>query len=333
MVRTIFADVAGVARFDPGRTDRTARRGVALVGHDRGRTNDAREFRIDRMIGRRSPVPPISFAFTSPLKSIARPVTNWPELSLAQCADFCYVLVMNDFDKDQVLQWYGWLEDELLEILKYIPPSEQNLETFSPRLASLIIETCGLLDSVLRQVSDEVSIIDGKRVPRRNLDIRHYSKLYANRYQLPPAKSILLITPARYIAPFEEWNIVTEVGDYNPLGWWQIHTKLKHDRIANLRKAKLNVAIDSLCALHLIVGTLKEFARAVLARGWITGRKWSPELTIETLEGGGFGSLLVESKLFVIARGEEKFPERIEDFHPGLFNASERVIDFFGRSY
>lgn len=39
---------------------------------------------------------------------------------------------MDDFDKDQVLQWYEWLEDELLDILKYIPPAGQNLDTFSP---------------------------------------------------------------------------------------------------------------------------------------------------------------------------------------------------------
>lgn len=40
----------------------------------------------------------------------------------------------------------------------------------------------------------------------------------------------------------------------------------------------------------------------------------------------------MESKLFVVGRGQEKFPDKIEDFHPGLFSASERVIDFFGRS-
>jgi hypothetical protein len=240
---------------------------------------------------------------------------------------------MDDFDKDQVLQWYGWLEDELLDIFKYIPPTEQNLETFSPRLASLIIESCGLLDSVLRQVSGEVSIVDGKRVHRHDLDIRDYARLYADRYQIPSAKSILLITPPRYISPFEEWTTLITGGDYKPVGWWRTHTELKHDRIANLKNARLKCAIESLCGLHLIVSTLPEFGRTVLARGWIPGKKTSPQTTIEILEGFGSGSLLVESKLFVISRGNEKFPQRIEDFHPSLFNASERVTDFFGRFY
>ena len=46
-------------------------------------------------------------------------------------------------------------------------------------------------------------------------------------------------------------------------------------------------------------------------------------------------SLLVESKLFIVARGFTKFPDRIENFYPEQFEfgASERIIDFFGHSY
>ena len=40
-------------------------------------------------------------------------------------------------------------------------------------------------------------------------------------------------------------------GEYKSPTWWQIYNKLKHDRIANLRKAQLEVAIESLCGLHL----------------------------------------------------------------------------------
>jgi hypothetical protein len=77
---------------------------------------------------------------------------------------------MEEFDKDQVLQWYGWLEDELLEILKYIPPADPNLATFSPQIATLIIESCGLIDSVLRQISPDLASVDGKSKLRKELD-------------------------------------------------------------------------------------------------------------------------------------------------------------------
>jgi len=86
---------------------------------------------------------------------------------------------MDDFDKDQVLQWYTQLEEELLGVLKYIPPAKQNLAAFSPRLASVIIESCGLLDSILRQVSPDPAVLDGRSKPKKDLDIVDHAKLYA----------------------------------------------------------------------------------------------------------------------------------------------------------
>jgi hypothetical protein len=245
---------------------------------------------------------------------------------------------MDDFDKDQVLQWYGWLEDELLEILKYIPPADPNLETFSPRLASLIIESCGLLDSILRQISPDPATVDGKSKPRKDLDIVDYAKQYAVKFEIAAAKSIVLISPPRYLIPFSPWLGLLLGGEYQSPSWWRIHNDLKHDRIANLRKAQLEVAIQSLCGLHLMIATVPEFASAVLRRGWVPGSALAPRFRLEILEGtmpGTTLSLLVESKLFIVARGFAKFPDRIEDFYPGQFDfgASERIINFFWRSY
>ena len=96
----------------------------------------------------------------------------------------------------------------------------------------------------------------------------------------------------------------------------------------------METAIESLCGLHMTIAKLPDFARAVLARGWIPGQKFAPKITIDLLEGQSWAqtlNLLVESRLFVVARGREKLPANIEDFEPGDFQASERVIDFFGR--
>ena len=142
-----------------------------------------------------------------------------------------------------------------------------------------------------------------------------------------------MITPPRYLSPFDSWIDLLSGGNYRPTTWWRTHTDLKHDRIANLDRAQLEVVIESLCGLHLMIVTLPEFARAVLARGWVLGKKTNPESTIKILEGARSESLLVESKLFAVARGPETLPDQIGDFHPSLFNASERVLDFFGRFY
>jgi len=56
-----------------------------------------------------------------------------------------------------------------------------------------------------------------------------------------------MLTPPRYLTPFSAWVALLSGSGYQPATWWRIHTDLKHDRIANLKKATLEVAIDSLC--------------------------------------------------------------------------------------
>jgi hypothetical protein len=238
---------------------------------------------------------------------------------------------MDDLDKDLVLQWYESLEDQLLDVIKYVPPDGQNLKNYSPKLASIIVEACGLLDSILRQITSDPAMVNGKTIPRKNLDIVHYAKLYASKFELPALTSILLISPPRYLCPFAGWAGVASGGSYNALSWWSIHAELKHDWIPNLKKAWLEVAIDALCALHQIIAAVPELGRAVLRRGWVPGKKISPQFAIEILEGKSNVTLLVERKLFVVTRGQHKFPAKIEDFRPSQYDGSERLIDFFGR--
>jgi len=128
------------------------------------------------------------------------------------------------------------------------------------------------------------------------------------------------------------------VASINPHPGGESITELKHDRIACLKKATLEVALQSLCGLYLIIATLPEFASPVLRRGWVPGGgTLGPQFRLEILEGTMSGtalSLLVESQLFIVVRGVAKFPHRIEDFYPAHFEfgASERIINFFGRS-
>ena len=242
---------------------------------------------------------------------------------------------MDDLDKDLTLQWYGWLEEQLMDIMKYAPPTAENLGHFSsPRLASLIVDACGLLDSILRQVSPDPAIVDGETTARDDLTIVDYAKLFAAKLKLPTLKSILLISPPKYLLPFNAWSDLVSGGRYSSPAWWSIHTSLKHDWIAHQKEAKLDVAIDSLCALHQIIAVVPEFGRAVLRHRWVPGKRMNPQLIIEALEGMTAAqslNVLIETKLFVVGRGREKFPEKIEDFRPSFYDGSERLADFFGR--
>ncbi len=242
---------------------------------------------------------------------------------------------MNDFEKDQVIQWYEWLEEHLLEIMKTLPPAPKNLKSYSPRLASLIIDACGLLDSVLRQITPDPVRVDGEIKKRNNLDIKDYATLYSAEFNLPKLKSILLIHPPKYRCPFERWSDISSSGKYKPLPWWRIHTNLKHDRIANIKKARLDVAIDALCALHQVIAVVHDLRSAVFGRGWINIAGRDPKMLLEAQKSKTINNLfivLVESKLFVVSPHRRfPFPENIKDFGPARFFASERVTQFFGR--
>ncbi|MFQ5902987.1 MAG: hypothetical protein ACE5JO_04790 [Candidatus Binatia bacterium] len=153
---------------------------------------------------------------------------------------------MDDFDKDLILQWYEDLEGQLLAIMRYLPPAPENLNSYSPRLASLIMDACGLLGSILRQITPDRVTVDGKSTSRKDLNIVHYGKLYTDKFGLASLKSIELISPPKYRCPFAPWDALVSRGNYVPLPWWTTHTDLKHDRIVNLKTAGLVVAMESL---------------------------------------------------------------------------------------
>jgi hypothetical protein len=242
---------------------------------------------------------------------------------------------MDDLDKDLVLQWYDSLESQLLEVMRYVPPAPENLTNYSPQLASIVVDACGLLDSILRQVSPDPATISGKSKARRKLDIEDYANLYASKFALPDLKSILLLSPPRYASPFAPWAPLVAGNKYAPTAWWSTHTDLKHDWIANLKKAQLEIAIESLCALHQVIAVVPDLGKAIMRRGWIPGRNLNPEIVVEILgwKTTPTNAIMIETKLFATARGKTTLPADINDFHPAYITGgqSQRLVDFFGR--
>src|SRR5882724_11407256 len=115
---------------------------------------------------------------------------------------------MDELDKDLTLQWYERLEGQLIDIMRLIPPTPENFTAYSPPIAGLIVDACGLLDSILRQVSPNPSLVDGKSKARDDLNIRDYAKLYAAEFELPTLVSILRVSPPTYLNPFKDWTAV-----------------------------------------------------------------------------------------------------------------------------
>ncbi len=108
---------------------------------------------------------------------------------------------MDEYLTSSVIHWYEDLEDRLLEFLRFFPFVDPNTGVSSPRLAGIITETCNILDSLLREASEPLSTIGSKRIKRDELDITHFAALYAKNLHLPSTKSVVFVSPPRYIHP------------------------------------------------------------------------------------------------------------------------------------
>jgi hypothetical protein len=257
-------------------------------------------------------------------------------MAAAQASRSPSLTEMDEFLTTSVIHWYEDVEDRLLEFLRFVPLTDANLSVTSPPLAGVITEACNILDSVFREVSPPVVTVAGKAIPRDDLDITDFAKLYAARFDLPNTKSIALVSPPRYVIPFDVWAAVASGGGpYKPAPWWTAYTKLKHNRIAEINRATLESTVQSVCALHQVIARLPEFARASMRHGWLqSGMRLSVEYVVEQLEKGGRtpDPHLVETKLFATPVGRpDQFPTNLSDFHTMNYVCSARLLRFFGR--
>jgi hypothetical protein len=104
-----------------------------------------------------------------------------------------------------------------MEFLKVFPFTPENLNVPSPRLAGVVTETCHILDSLFREVSNLKETIKGEMKARDKLDVTDYAELYAKRLNLPATKSLMFVSPPRYVIPFEKWEPLTMGGKYKAL--------------------------------------------------------------------------------------------------------------------
>jgi len=253
---------------------------------------------------------------------------------------------MDEYQTSSIIYWYEELEERLIEFLKFLPFTLENLNVSSPRLAGVVTETCHILDSLFREVSNPKETIKGEIKKKAGLVVTDYAELYANRLNLPATKSLIFVSPPRYLIPFEKWESLTMGGEYEPLPWWRAYNKLKHSRIKNMKEATLANAVNSLCGLHQVIARLPKLIRATLRHGWLQLGDYDPQCLIERLEGrldlikdtflgtvlSNEDTFLVESKLFAVPIGIDPFPDDIADLLPIHYRGhSERFTRFTGR--
>ncbi len=178
------------------------------------------------------------------------------------------------------------IESQLDQCLNFIPFIDVNKQVVSPKFIPLIIESCGLIESIFKEM-------EGNEEERYGL--KKYSELLEPYLDLEVAISIFLHPPIQFLNPFHDWTNA-------PPTWWLAYNKLKHDRLNNYDIATYENVILAISGLHQIISRNTDFVSTLLIAGWFN--RDSPdigELIAAKLAGARapIHVIPVESKYFV----------------------------------
>lgn len=178
------------------------------------------------------------------------------------------------------------IESHLDQCLNFIPFIDVNKQVVSPKFIPLIIESCGLIESIFKEMEGN----EGKKY-----SLKEYSELLEPYLDLEVAISIFLHPPIQFLNPFRDWTNA-------PPTWWLAYNKLKHDRLNNYDIATYENVILSMSGLHQVISRNSDFVSTLLIAGWFN--RDSPdieELITAKLAGARapIHVIPVESKYFV----------------------------------
>lgn len=182
------------------------------------------------------------------------------------------------------LTYYIELQRRLEEIFLYVDCNRDNFNTFSVKIENLFVDTCAFFDSlsqthIIEEKNKNVVFIAERsnaininnRIQNNNfLNMGDYKILFEQEYQLSNktlnlnhSDSAYFGNPIAYffsywssgkqplngeeIKPFESWS------NNNSTTWWKSYTALKHNRLANFKKATLEGLIEALGAVFILL--------------------------------------------------------------------------------
>jgi hypothetical protein len=248
---------------------------------------------------------------------------------------------MDERTADITIRWYEDLEAQLIDVLRFIPPQEGNLTTWSPKLATIMVEACNLLESVFYHITPytvdatgKAKVdIDGKRKDRDGMKLRDYAALYASPLQLSERQVAVFQAPFHWRSPFSGWVGSASVPPFPTPNWWEIHNRSKHRRLDHYPEFTLERALDALAgAMATLVSAPRLPAATPLIHAMVRHRWFNvPSALVDFLEDfyfKGFGEqywYCPETSLFAVPMGHEPFPKDPRDILSTRFFGGEKL--------
>lgn len=131
-------------------------------------------------------------------------------------------------------------------ILNFIEPSNENLETFSHRIFELLLRTATSFEAV----SKRILINDGYETTPKKMNMKDYFTLNKV-YKLTEYTLIIdsWRSGAKLLQPYKQWQNDT----YSRLSWYTAYNNSKHDRHQNFKEANLENLLNAIGGLFILL--------------------------------------------------------------------------------
>jgi hypothetical protein len=212
------------------------------------------------------------------------------------------------FPANSVISSYVSTENMLKDILQIVPYCDEHENVWSPKLVTIILESCSQLDSLWKSQA-----LSSSCVTKTNLNISDYFEFFGEK--MSKRWVVFYGESSQQICPFDNWSKASDFKANNyskyELKWWNTYNKLKHDRLQHLSKAILKDAVLSLAGLFVAIIKCEYCRDAIAQTGWLNGNDEPHYLSAWLTEDSPSVKLQyvsVESSLFTYPVGwcEEK---------------------------
>lgn len=182
---------------------------------------------------------------------------------------------------------YEELERQMLAFMDVVPFVGANQQVVSARLIPILMESCSLIDSILRSNAGDEQKGSLKQLAARS------------GLGLDGSLSALLVSPLQVLNPFRGWHETTP-------DWWRAYNRIKHDRIRSFDAATYPIAVSALVALHQVITRSRMFTTHLAKRGWVNEDDdvHMAELASFELVGSGPPDIPIETRLVLSPLGD-----------------------------
>lgn len=141
------------------------------------------------------------------------------------------------------LNYFSCLEDDLLQLSRWIEFSAENEPVYSIELARLLMTAAAEVDVIAKALCKE---IDGKRKAE---SINVYQSVLIKAVPMLPQAEVKMPRFGMAFLPWSNWGIKEK----NPPEWWQGNNKVKHHRSEHFNQANLKNVLNAIAGLLVLL--------------------------------------------------------------------------------